>query len=145
MSATISGTVSVASGSASGMPRPNPAGVLQIPRCRVTGALRARPGSGLVDLVVDIGDVVDEPHGVPLPPEPPGEPHEDHERPRVPDVCALVDRRAADVDADRLGRRWELDEGAAQRVVETHPPIVDGGVARPAPGVSDRPGPGGLA
>ncbi len=94
-------------------PEAEAVGVLEVPARRLERPLGAVPGRGLVDLVVDVRDVVDERDLVAALPQPAREPHEDHERPRVADVRALVDGRAADVDPDRLGRRRQLDERAA--------------------------------
>ena len=52
--------------------------------------------------------------------EPALQPHRDHERHGVSDVDALVDGRAARVDADRPGRRRQIAELAGERVVEAH-------------------------
>ena len=91
---------------------------------RARSALAA--GRGLVDLVVDVGDVVHEPYLVAPLAQPPRQPREDDERPGVADVGPLVDGRTADVHPDRLGRRRELDERARQRVLQTHSAIVVG-------------------
>ena len=100
--------------SASGRPRRGrsgrcPRGTTPSPRSR---ALGARPGRRLVDLVVHVGDVVDERDVVAAPPQPAREPGADDERPRVADVRPRVDGRAADVHPDRPGRLRQLDEPA---------------------------------
>ena len=80
-----------------GHAEPEVAGVLQVPLGRARRELRARPGRGVVDLVVDVGDVVHERRVVARRTQPRAKPHADHERPRVADVCARVDRRSAEV------------------------------------------------
>ena len=73
------------------------------------------------DLVVDVGDVLDEPDVVALVLEVAADHVERQERPRVADVDVVVDRRAADVHRDLAGlARDELLFGAAQRVVDAH-------------------------
>ena len=61
ITATISGTISVAFGSTSGRPRPrSPVSSRYQPRRVARRARALAPGRGLVDLVVDVRDVVDE-------------------------------------------------------------------------------------
>ena len=79
--------------------------VLDVPARRLLRELRAVAGRGVVDLVVDVGDVVDELHVVPARAQPRPEPHRDHERARVPHMGARVHRRPADVHPDRARRR----------------------------------------
>ena len=80
----------------------------------------ARARRGVVDLVVDVRDVVDE-----LSPR--SRVARSHERSHMPTtngralpMCARVDGRAAEVHADRPGRRRQLDERARVGVVEAH-------------------------
>jgi hypothetical protein len=97
--------------------------VLEEPAGRALGYLAAADALGdrlLVDVVVDVGDVLDERHVVAARLEPALDPDGQHERPRVADVDALVDRRAARVDADRAGRRRKLLDPAGERVIEPH-------------------------
>ena len=87
-----------------GPPEAEVARVLEEPLRRPLGQLAARDSllRGLgVDLVVDVGDVVDERHVVARLAQPVAEPHAEDERPRVADVDALVHGRPADVHADR--------------------------------------------
>ena len=107
--------------------------VLEVPGGRLEGSLGAPAGRGLVDLVVDVGDVVHEPYRMAPLAQPPRQPREDDEGPGVADVGPLVDRRATDVDPDRLGRRRKLDERARQRVLQTHCAIVVGRGSASAP------------
>jgi hypothetical protein len=83
--------------------KPEPLGVLDVVgghlAREVGGVAPGRP-RGVVDLVVDVGDVRDERDAVALVLEEPLELGEDDERPRVPDVHARVDGRPAGVDAD---------------------------------------------
>ena len=73
----------------------------------------------VVDLVVDVGDVADQHDAVALVLEEPLELGEDDERPRVADVHARVDRRAAGVDPHpRRVARLERLQGAGSGVVE---------------------------
>ena len=109
-----------------GHPETEALGVLEVPGGRLEGSRGTPAGRGLVDLVVDVGDVVHEPYRMALLAQPPRQPREDDERPGVADVGPLVDRRTADVDPDRLGRRRKLDERARQRVLQTHWAIVVG-------------------
>jgi hypothetical protein len=78
--------------------------VLEVPLRRVARELRARPRRGVVDLVVDVGEVLDERDLVALELEPALQPGGEDERPRVPDVDARVERRPAEVHPDRARR-----------------------------------------
>ena len=91
---------------------PEAARVLEVPLGRLPGALGARARRRLVDLVVHVGDVVDERHLVAALAQPALVPAAEHERPRVADVRAGVDGRAADVHPDRAGRLGQVDEPA---------------------------------
>ena len=102
------------------MPRPRSPVSCRYHSVALRGELGARAGRSVVDLVVDVGDVVDELRVVAVRAQPRAQPHADDERPRVADVGARVDRRAAEVHADRAGRRRQLDERARGRVVEPH-------------------------
>ena len=93
---------------------------MQVPSGCLACELVTTAGSRLVDLVVHVRDVVDEGHVVSTPTQPVAEPGEDDEGPRVPDVRALVNGRAADVHPDRPRRRRELDERAREAVVDAH-------------------------
>ena len=93
-------------------PEPEVASVLEVPGGRLFGEGGTRAGGGLVDLVVDVGDVVDEGHVVAGRLQPRPHPHPDDERTRIADVRAGVDGRAAEVHADGARRRRELDERA---------------------------------
>ena len=87
---------------------PEVGGVVEVPARRLLGQVPARDpllGSRGVDLVVDVRDVLDEGHVVTLLDEPALHPEEDDVRTRVADVDPLVDRRAADIHADRPGGR----------------------------------------
>ena len=101
-----------------GHPEAEVAGVLEVPLGRARCELRALARRRLVDLVVDVRDVVHQRRVGPGRLQPRAEPHPDHERPRVPDVCACVHRRAADVHAHRRGSGRHLDERARIGVVE---------------------------
>ena len=74
---------------------------------------------GFVDLVVDVGDVVDEYRLVAALAQPRTKPHSDHDRTSVADVCARIDRWPADIHA-HVGRidRHEVFLLAGQRIVE---------------------------
>ena len=89
---------------------PEVAGVLEVPLGRRARRARARAGRGVVDLVVDVGDVVHERRVVAAHPQPRPQPHAEDERPRVADVRTRVDGRPAEVHAHRAGRRRQLDE-----------------------------------
>ena len=91
-------------------PEPEVARVLQVPGRRIARELRAPPRCGVVDLVVDVRDVVDERHRISELAQPARQPGEDDERSRITDVRALVHRRSAGVDPDRLRWRRQLDE-----------------------------------
>ena len=110
--------------------------VLEVPLARLGRTLRAGAGRRLVDLVVHVRDVVDEPHRVALRPQPAGEPREDDVGPCVPDVGALVDGRSADVHPHRLGRVGQGDDVARQRVVQAHASIVSASCASRPPSAS---------
>ena len=101
---------------------PEAAGVLEVPLRRLARALGAGARGGLVDLVVDVGDVVDERDVVAALAQPALVPAREHERPCVADVGACVDGRAADVHADRSRRRRQLDEVAREGAIEPHRP-----------------------
>ena len=94
--------------------------VLEIPLRRTRGELGARARRGVVDLVVDVGDVVDERRLVPARAKPGAQPHPQHERTRVADVRPLVDRRAAEVHPDRAGRLRQLLELPREGAVDAH-------------------------
>ena len=101
MKRTIPAMCSVAFGSSSGRPSPR-SPMSSMYHCgRARGELGARARRGVVDLVVHVGDVVDERRVVAAAPQPVAQPHADDERPRVADVRALVDRRPAEVHAHR--------------------------------------------
>ena len=95
-------------------------GVLDVPGSRLGGQLGAVPGGRLVDLVVDVGDVLDEGNLVAGFDEPPAEPRRDDKGPRVADVDPPVDGRAAEVHADRAGGRRQRIGVVGQGVVDTH-------------------------
>ena len=82
------GTVSVAFGCSSGRPRPRSSVSSRYQLRRALGELGAVPGRGVVDLVVDVRDVVDELDVVAALAEPAAEPHASDERARVADVGA---------------------------------------------------------
>ena len=94
--------------------------VLEVPLGRAGCQLGAGAGGGLVDLVVDVGDVVHQRHVVSLRPQPGAQPHPEHEGPRVADVGPRVDGRSADVHPDRPGRLGQLVEPARVGVIEPH-------------------------
>ena len=73
-----------------------------------------------VDLVVDVGDVVDERDVVTHHLQPRSPPHADDEGPRVADVSARVHGRAADVHPHRAGRQRQVDQFLRVRVKELH-------------------------
>ena len=96
-------------------------GVLEVPARRVGRELGTVSGRGVVDLVVDVGDVHDDLRLVPAVPEPALQPErENGDRERVADVDALIDGRTAPVDPDRAGRGRQLDERARVGVVDAH-------------------------
>src|SRR5581483_10081037 len=107
-----------------GEPEAEVADVLDVPARRPLGELGARTRGGVVDLVVDVGDVVHERGLVAAPSQPAPQPHPDHERPRVADVRALVDGRPAEVHPDRSGARRQLLELPRQRAVQPHAPTL---------------------
>ena len=82
------------------------------------GTADAEGPRGIVDLVVDVGDVLGELHGVPAVLEPALEPHRQHEGAGIADVNALVHRRPAEVHADRARRGREIVLPPRVRVVE---------------------------
>jgi hypothetical protein len=109
-----------------GAAEPELVGVLDVPGRRLCCELRAPhllAHSRLVDLVVDIRDVLDELDVVAALTEPLTHPHRNDERTRVSDVNPLIDRRAADVHADRARRRGQLDLLPREGVVEHHRPV----------------------
>ena len=112
--------VSVARGSWSGLPSAEAVGVLDVARghlpCEVLAG-HARGARGVVDLVVHVGDVLDQRDLEALVLEEALEQGEDHEGPRVAHMHARVDRGAAGVDPD-LARlpRLELRQLAGERV-----------------------------
>ena len=71
--------------------------VLEVPPGGLTGSRSARARSGLIDLVVDVGDVVDVRDVIAALAEPVSQPGEDDEGHRVPDVGPLVHGGATDV------------------------------------------------
>ena len=90
---------------------------------RQVGRLAPGRPRGVVDLVVDVGDVGHERHAVALVLEEALQLREDHERPRVADVHARVDGRPAGVDADRARvARLEGPQLPRARVVEPDRP-----------------------
>jgi hypothetical protein len=95
--------------------------VLDVPARGPAGELGAADAEGprrIVDLVVDVGDVLGELHGVPAALEPALEPHRQHEGARIADVDALVHRRPTEVHADRARRGREIVLPPRLRVVE---------------------------
>ena len=94
--------------------------ILDVPRSRVPCELGAAARRGIVDLVVDVRDVLDERHVVSRQLEPAPQPHREHERARVADVDSLVDGRPAEVHANRPGCRRELVFTPCQGVIEPH-------------------------
>ena len=118
-----------------GAPEPQPARVVDVVGGHLLGQLgRGAPRGArrVVDLVVDVGDVRHERHVDALVLEEPLELGEDDVRPRVADVHAGVDRRAAGVDAHfaRLAR-LERPYLAGLRVVEADRRAAERPRARP--------------
>ena len=113
---------------------------------RQLGARSSQGARGVVDLVVDVGDVHHEIHFVALVLEEPLQQAEDHERPRVADVDAAVDGRPARVDPHSTGIAWvQWAQLAAERVVQNDLAhrratlaISAGGPQTPSPALSDR-------
>ena len=103
-----------------GHAEPEIAGVLEVPLGRALGELGARARRGVVDLVVDVGDVVDELRVVAGRLQPRAQPHADDERARVADVRARVHRRAADVHAHRPGSAQAARRASACRCRKAH-------------------------
>ena len=105
-----------------GPPEAQPLGVGEVVRghlARQVGARHAQRARGVVDLVVDVGDVGDERHLVALVLEEALEQRGDDVGPRVADVDAVVDRRPAGVDADAAGvARLERQLAPGARVVQ---------------------------
>ena len=98
-----------------------PIGVLDVPARGIGGELRACARRGVVDLVVDVRDVDDELRLVARLLEPAREPQREHrDRKRVANVDALVDRRSAEVHANRARGRWQLAKPPTERVVQAH-------------------------
>ena len=123
-----------------GLTEPEVARVLEVPLGCLRGQLSACARRGVVDLVVDVGDVVDELRVVAAQAQPRPQPHPDDERPCVADVCARVDRRPAEVHPHRPGSRRQIDERPRGRVVEAHAMrVMRGGVPRRAAGRAVRP------
>ena len=108
---------------------PEIARVLEIPAGRALGQLGARAGRGVVDLVVDVGDVVHELCVVARRTQPGAKPHADDEGTCIADVGARVDRRAAEVHPHRAWGGRKLDERTRERVVEAHGSRLDGWLA----------------
>ncbi len=105
----------------------------RVPRLVVARALQ--------DLVVDVGDVADEGHGVAAVGQPAPPQVVDERAAEVPDVRRGLHRRAADVHADAAGNpRSEVDDGLPEAVVQAdaHPPSLPAAV-RPTGGPSRRP------
>ena len=101
---------------------PEAAGVLEVPLRGLARSFGARARGRLVDLVVDVRDVVDERDLVAALAQPALVPAREHEGARVADVGAGIDGGAADVHADRTGRRRQLDEVAGEGAIEPHRP-----------------------
>src|ERR671925_1011318 len=87
--------------------------------------LRGKPAAALAELrrlrihlVVDVGDVVDERHLVAAAAKPAPQPHTENERPRVADMDALVDGRAADIHPHGPGGIRERIDPTGECVVE---------------------------
>jgi len=83
--------------------KPEPIGVLEVSPGHPLGKLPRRlphPSRGVIDLVVDVGDVDDQLRPVPLRLQESRQQREDNERPRIPDVDTAIDRRPTGVDPD---------------------------------------------
>ena len=105
------------------MPSPSVSSKYQrVARSASSLARHALGAGGVVDLVVHVGDVLDELRLVALLAQPVPHPEENDVRSRVPDVDPLVDRRPADVHANRARRRGQLLLAAGERVVDLHRP-----------------------
>ncbi len=77
------------------------------------------------DLVVDVGDVADQQHVVPVGFEPAAQHIEVQHRAHVPDVRHALHRRAADVDRRRGGpQRRELPQASGRSVEQAHAVMV---------------------
>ena len=105
-----------------GASEPEPVGVLHVARghlARQLGRVAPLGAGGVVDLVVDVGDVDDQRGLVADGGQEPAQDHEDDVGPGVADVDAAVDGRAAGVDADaaRLAG-LERHHRAGPRVVQ---------------------------
>jgi hypothetical protein len=113
-----------------GPPQAEPVGVGPVGGGQVGGQLvagHAALARGHVDLVVDVRDVRHERHVVSLVGQEALEQREDDVRARVADVDAVVDRRAAGVDADLAGSPgFEGLELAREGVVQYDRPHVAG-------------------
>ena len=105
-----------------GTTQPQRVGVRAVVRGHLRRQLSARlapRARGVVDLVVDVGDVDHEADVVALVPEEARQQAEDDERARVADVDAAVDRRTARVDPHAPGvARAQRQHLAAERVVQ---------------------------
>src|SRR5205807_7090679 len=99
---------------------PQVTGVLGIPLGRLRGELWTLAGGGVVDRVVDVGDVVHERGLVAAGAKAVPQLHAEDERARIADVGALVHSRTAEVHPDRARRRRQLLDLPRQRVVEPH-------------------------
>ncbi len=98
-------------------PEPEAVGVLDVEREHppdVLGRRHAALARGVVDLVVDVGDVDHQRRLVALVGEEAAQQHRDHVGPRVADVDPRVDRRPAGVDA-HAGRLARLERRRARR------------------------------
>ena len=113
MNAMISSIISVTRRVVVDLVEPEAADVLEVPLGRLRRPRSARARRRLVDLVVHVGDVVDERDVVAAQPQPARVPGADHVRAGVPDVRTRVHRRAADVHADRPRRLGQVDERRA--------------------------------
>src|SRR5215211_7219988 len=103
-------------------PQAKPVRVLDVGGDHVARQVLARHAAlagRIVDLVVHVGDVLDEPHLVALVPQEALEQPEDDERARVADVHPRVDRGPAGVDPDPAGLpRLERNDLPGERVVD---------------------------